>query len=107
MASITRGTTPSVTVRVPMDLTDYTCYLSFGEERKPWITADNSQMEAEYGQEESVLVFTLTQKQTLALKSASALVQLRLIKDDVALATNMAMVDVGDIIQGGVIEDAY
>lgn len=104
---ITRGTTPSITVRVPMDLTGYTCYLSIGKKaRSPYLTADNSQMSATYG-DESVLVFTLTQEQTLACKAGSAYVQLRIIDGEDALASTMEQIEVFDIVRDGEIEDAY
>lgn len=104
---ITRGTTPSITVTVPMDLTGYTCYLSIGKKpRFPYFTADNSQMTATYG-ETSILVFTLTQEQTLACKAGKALVQLRLIDGDTALASTMGEVEIFDIVRDGEIEDAY
>jgi hypothetical protein len=104
---ITRGTTPSITVTVPMDLTGYTCYLSIGRKPKaPYFTADNSQMVAEYG-ETSKLTFTLTQEQTLACKAGKALVQLRIIDGDAALASTMAEVEIFDIVKDGEIKDEY
>ena len=107
MDGITRGTTPSITVTVPMDLTGYTCFLSIGRKPKaPYLTADNSQMDATYG-ETSVLVFTLTQEQTLACKAGKALVQLRIIDGDAALASTMAEVEIFDVVKDGVIQDEY
>ena len=104
---ITRGTTPSITVTVPMDLTGYTCYLSIGRKPKaPYLTADNSQMTATFG-ETSTLTFTLTQEQTLACKAGKALVQLRIIDGDAALASTMGEVEVFDIVKDGVITDEY
>ena len=104
---ITRGTTPSITVTVPMDLTGYTCYLSIGKKpRAPYLTASNDQMTATYG-ETSTLVFTLTQEQTLACKAGTAYVQLRLIDGDAALASTMAEVEIFDIVKDGEIKDEY
>lgn len=104
---ITRGTTPSITVTVPMDLTGYTCYLSIGRKPKaPYLTASNDQMTATYG-ETSTLTFTLTQEQTLACKAGNALVQLRIIDGDAALASTMAEVEIFDIVKDGVITDEY
>lgn len=106
-AGITRGTTPSITVTVPMDLTGYTCILSIGKkQRTPYVTVDNAQMTATYG-ETSTLVFTLTQKQTLACKAGTAYVQLRLIDGDTALASTMSEMEVYDIVKDGEIVDAY
>jgi len=104
---VTRGTTPSITVTVPMDLTGYTCYLSIGKKpRAPYLTASNDQMTATYG-ETSTLVFTLTQEQTLACKAGTAYVQLRLIDGDAALASTMAEVEIFDIVKDGEIKDEY
>lgn len=104
---ITRGTTPSIPVTVPMDLTGYTCYLSIGKKaRSPYFTADNSQMVATYG-ETSTLVFTLTQEQTLACKAGIAYVQLRLIDGETALASTMGEIQVFDVVKDGEIEDVY
>ena len=104
---ITRGTTPSITVTVPMDLTGYTCFLSIGRKPKaPYLTASNDQMTATYG-ETSTLTFTLTQEQTLACKAGRALVQLRIIDGDAALASTMAEVEIFDVVKDGVITDEY
>lgn len=104
---ITRGTTPSIPVTVPMNLEGYTCYLSIGKKaRAPYFTADNSQMTATYG-DTSVLIFTLTQEQTLSCKPGNALVQLRLIDGETALASTMCEVKIFDVIKDGEIEDAY
>ena len=104
---ITRGTTPSITVTVPMDLTGYTCYLSIGRKPKaPYFTADNSQMTATFG-ETSTLTFTLTQEQTLACKAGKAFVQLRIIDGDAALASTMGEVEIFDVVKDGVIQDEY
>ena len=107
MDGITRGTTPSITVTVPMDLTGYTCYLSIGRKPKaPYLTASNDQMAATYG-ETSTLTFTLTQEQTLACKAGKALVQLRIIDGDAALASTMGEVEIFDIVKDGEIKDEY
>jgi hypothetical protein len=103
---ITRGTTPSITVTVPMNLTGYTCFLSIGRKPKaPFFTADNSQMVAEYG-ETSTLTFTLTQEQTLDCAAGGAYIQLRIIDDEAALASTMGAIEIFDVLRGGVIADA-
>jgi len=104
---ITRGTTPSIPVTVPMNLEGYTCYLSIGKKvRAPYFTADNSQMTATYG-ETSTLIFTLTQDQTLACKAGKALIQLRIIDGDAALASTTAEIEIFDVVKDGVITDEY
>jgi len=107
MASITRGTTPSPSFTVPLNLEGYTCQLSIGLIHQPWLTVDNAQMSATYGESSSTLVFTLTQKQTLRLKAGKAYVQLRLISGDTALATHPAEISIVDIVKDGVITDEY
>lgn len=105
-AGITRGTTPIIAVTVPMDLTGYTCYLTIGKvPGAPYVTVDNSQMSAEYG-EVSKLTFSLTQEQTLDCSAGDAYLQLRLVDNGTAMATTMGKIDVLDVIQDGVIVDA-
>lgn len=104
---ITRGTTPSISVEVPMNLEGYTCYFSVGKKlHAPYFTVDNSQMSATYG-EKSTLIFTLTQAQTLSCKAGTAYVQLRFIKDDVALASTITETTIYDVVKDGEIEDVY
>ena len=112
MAEMYRGTTPTVTCTVDMDLTDFSCYMAVGPKpRKPWLVADNRQMtfDLDTSGETPVttLGYTLTQQQTLECKAGKAYVQLRVIKDDVALATDWGEISIGDIIEDGVIEDEY
>lgn len=108
-----RGTTESFFCEVDgLDLTDYTCYLSIGSKAgKPYFTMDNSQMTLDVDtsgeQPVSNLTFTATQEQTLACKAGKTNVQIRVIKDDDALATNWGELVVGDIIKNGVITDDY
>lgn len=97
---ITRGTTPSITFTVPMDLTDFDCELDIGKVGDPWVIVDGSQMVAEYG-ETSTIAFTLTEEQTLALRRGDAEVQLRIAKGDVSLATNRAPIRVEGLIREG------
>ena len=114
MAAVTvyRGTTPTVTCTVDMDLTDYSCYLSLGSKaHKPYFTADNEQMgfDVDVSGETpvSTLTYTLTQEQTLSCKGGKCYVQLRVIKDDKALATDWGEVSIGEIIKDGMIHDDY
>ena len=104
-AGITRGTTPIIAVTVPMDLTGYTCYLTIGKvPGEPYVTVDNSQMTAEYG-EVTKLTYTLTQEQTLDCAAGDAYIQLRLIDNASALASSMGAIEIFDVLRGGVIAD--
>lgn len=112
MADIYRGTTPTVECTVDMDLTDYSCYLAIGlKPHKPYFVADNEQMTIDVDTSGEVpvstLEYTLTQEQTLACKAGKGYVQLRVIKDDVALATDWGELAIGDIIEDGEIHDEY
>lgn len=104
---ITRGTTPSIPVTVPMNLDGYTCYLSIGRKpHEPYVTVDNSQMQATYGNT-SHLMFTLTQSQTLSCKPGKACVQLRFINGDTAYASTIGEIEIFDVVKDGEIQDAY
>lgn len=110
--TIYRGTTPTVTCTVGMDLTDYSCYMALGPKAgKPYFVADNEQMEFSVDTSGeapvSTLAYTLTQEQTLKCKGGKCFVQLRVIKDAVALATDWGELTVGDIIEDGAIADEY
>lgn len=112
MATIYRGTTPTVTCTVEMDLTDYSCYLAFGAKaHKPYFVVDNEQMtltvDTSGETPVSTLDYTLTQEQTLICKAGKSYVQLRVIKDDVALATDWGELTIGDVIEDGEIHDEY
>lgn len=104
-AGITRGTTPIIAVTVPMDLTGYTCYLTIGKvPGEPYVTVDNSQMSAEYG-EVTKLTYTLTQEQTLDCAAGDAYIQLRIIDNEAALASTMGAIEIFDVLREGVIAD--
>jgi len=108
MPTIHRGTTPTITCTVGMDLTDYSCYLAIGPKaRKPWLIADNEQMIFSVEGDESTLAYTLTQEQTLECKAGKAYVQLRVIKDEVALASDFGELTIADIIEDGEITDDF
>lgn len=112
MATVYRGTTPTVTCTVEMDLTDYSCYLAFGPKaHKPYFVVDNEQMTFSVDTSGEVpvstLEYTLTQEQTLLCKAGKSYAQLRVIKDEVALATDWGELTIGDIIEDGEITDEY
>lgn len=103
MIQITRGTTPTVEVDVDTDLTDYTCYLAIGKAKQAKVTSSNCTMELDG--DSTKLAFKLTQDETLSLAKGQTKIQLRAIKDDDAIATEMLDIEVLDIVQDGVIED--
>lgn len=107
MLQLTRGTTPTVNIEVEADLTDYTCELSIGKYGKPYFTADNQQMSFSLSDGKSNCAFKLTQQQMLACKTGECLMQMRAVKDDTAIATEVVEIEVLDVIEQSVIDDVY
>lgn len=107
MTQITRGTTPTVSIEVDADLTDFTCELSIGKYGKPYFTVDNESMTLSVSEGTSTCSFKLTQAQTLKCKAGKTLMQMRAIKNDDAIATNAVEIEVLDAIEQSVIEDVY
>ena len=52
-------------------------------------------------------MYTLTQEQTLSCKAGKAKIQIRVIEGDTALASEMAEINVLDVVKGGEIVDEY
>lgn len=106
-AVITRGTTPTVKCIVTdadgtaINLAGYTCFFSIGRIKNPQLTVSNEQMEIDG----NMVLVTLTQEQTLALKTGDTYMQLRAIDGDTAIATDTKPIHVADIIHNGVITD--
>ncbi len=106
MSDIFRGTTPTISVTVNLDLTGYTCYLAIGRRANhAQVVVDNTQMTITVDAGVSTLAYTLTQEQTLSLSEGDAQMQLRIIDGDTALASEWVSVSIGGILQDGVITD--
>lgn len=107
MATVIRGTTPTITCNVTddggqaIDLTGYTLFFSIGKPTRPQLTVTNDQMTISGG----TVAVTLTQEQTLALNAGETLMQLRMVDGTTALATLMKQVTIAPIIYNGEIED--
>lgn len=105
-----RGTTPTITLTVDTDLTDWTIYATF-KNSGTILTFENDRMDVEYvpanqdAPGKTVITLTLTQEETLALGIGSAEVQVRAIHDGTAIATDIQTVGVGRIIKEGVIDE--
>lgn len=97
-----RGTTPTLTLTVDTDLDGWTVYVTV-KSGCTSITVDDAPITVEDGV--STILVTLSQEETLALRD-SAEIQLRAIKDGTAIATDIAKVDVGRILQDGVIGES-
>lgn len=104
---IIRGTTPRITCRIPGNLTETHLFFSVGpESRFSWFTVGHERMTVDYDTEESrtVIVFTLTQKETCACKAGKAYAQFRAV--DIAgngMASNRIEVEIVDVIKDGVL----
>ena len=103
METITRGTTPTIEFKISANLIDYDCYLSFGKARNPVFTLTEAKKVLASGK--TTLTYKLTQDQTLALKRGQTSMQVRAIKGNDAVATEMVEVSVDDIILDGEIVD--
>lgn len=99
-----RGTTPTLTIEaLNVDLTSFQNMVLI---RQGSYLIKRKKVVAEYAEDVSTLSVTLTQKETLALKSGKlAYVQVRFINEDgVAGGTEEAEVPVKDILEDVVIE---
>lgn len=99
-----RGTTPTITLTVGADIADWTLYVSF-DNNGTVTTFEDDRLTKTLDGARTVIDITLTQEETLAFKVGSAEVQIRAIKDDVAIATNIQKIDVARIIKDGVISE--
>ena len=105
-----RGTTPRITCRIPGDLTETHLFFSVGpENRHTWFTVGHERMTVDYdsAENETAIVFTLTQKETCACKAGKAYAQFRAV--DVSgngMASNKIEVEIVDVIKDGVISYA-
>ena len=101
---IYRGTTPNVKCATSYDLTDYKIYFSIGPKPlKKWLAVDPDNINIERKGNRTYLSFQLTQEQTLSCKAGKAFAQIRAIKDEYAVASEMIPLEIKDIIEGGII----
>ena len=98
-----RGTTPTITMTVDMDLTTWTVYISIHSTKNNTITFDDNRLTKSYANETTTMTLTLTQQETLALGVGIADIQLRAIKDGTAVASSIEQIPIGRILQDGVI----
>ena len=101
-----RGTTPTIPLVVDTDLNGWTVYVTLSNGSHQ-ITVDNTRLEIAYDAEtESTdIEVALTQEETLSLPVGYADVQVRAIKDGIAIATDVQSIDVGRILKEGVIDE--
>lgn len=99
-----RGTTPVITLTVDADIADWTMYVSF-RNNENIVTFEDDRLTKTAQSEQTTIEITLTQEETLAFSVGTADVQIRAIKDDVAIATNIKKIDIAPIIKDGVIDE--
>lgn len=104
-----RGTTPNIRVTVNADITDMYIYLAFSVGRYLFVLENddlNIELDESGDSPSTVITATLTQEQTLAMKSGyDCEVQIRAVKDSgiTAIATTIAKIPVERILQDGVL----
>lgn len=99
-----RGTTPTITLTVGADIHDWTMYVSMKTGGNILDLEDDRLVKTLNGTD-TVVEFVLTQEETLAFDVGSLEVQIRAIKDGVAVATDIEKMNVDRIIKGGVIDE--
>lgn len=99
-----RGTTPTITVTAPVDLTDYTLYLTFAQVGNE-VTLTNKDMTVAVKDGKTTITATLTQEQTLAWQADEDVrVQLRCKSGSgAAAASTIVRTPMEGIIKEGVI----
>lgn len=97
-----RGTTPTITLEVDTDLSEWTVYVTM-KGAGGAVELTNPRLEFADEGEAHLIMLALTQQETLRLRPGACEVQIRAVKDDVAVATNIAKLDVGRILKEGVI----
>lgn len=99
-----RGTTPTYIQTIDnYDLTDTTVYVTI---KDSWtrLTLTNNVQSIQYDGNKSIIVFRLTQDETLSFREGKAEVQVRFIDiGGIAKATDIQPIDVCRILQPGVI----
>ena len=111
-----RGTTPAILLTVDTDLTGFSVYVTIRSytENIPEIlkchparqtTIENDRLTVDVDDGISTIAFSLTQEETLAFAPGKAEIQVRAIKDGTASATEIAKVNVGNILLEGVIDE--
>lgn len=98
-----RGTTPTLTLTVDADITEWTVYATFKTNGQEY-TFENDRLQMTAEDDVTTILLTLTQEETLAMYG-SAEVQVRAIHDGTAIATDIQRVDVGRILKDGVIDE--
>lgn len=99
-----RGTTPIIKLKAKFDLRNWHLYVTLKQGLVSY-TFENDSIEVDFKDGCSFLSFMLTQEQTLSFnENGKVEIQLRAAKDNSAIASKVATVDVYRILMGGVID---
>lgn len=99
-----RGTTPIIKLKAKFDLRGWNLYITLKQGLVSY-TFENDDIEVDFENGYSFLSFMLTQEQTLSFNDKNDVeIQLRAAKDDSAVASKVAFVNVDRILMGGVID---
>lgn len=98
-----RGTTPTITVTVDTDLTDWSLYLAIAQ-GGTMLVLESDRLDVSVSEGVTSLAFTLTQEETLAFDARPVELQVRAAHNGTAIATGIKAVPVSRILQGGVID---
>jgi len=103
-----RGTTPTITLTVDADVTGHAVEVTL---RRPFMEPltltndpDDNRLAMALDDGKTAIEFTLTQDETLAMHGPVE-VQVRAVKNGVAIATDIGTLDVGRILREGVIHE--
>ena len=99
-----RGTTPTITLTVDADVHDWTMYVTFANGGNQ-VTFEDDRLVKTLDGPQTKVEFVLSQEETLALSVGTVEVQIRAIKDGVALATDIQRLPIDRIIKEGVIDE--
>lgn len=100
-----RGTTPTITLTVGCDLTDMNIYVALKQAGRSVIVKTGDDLIITPVDGGTQIEVTFTQEETLALSVGKVDVQIRATQAGgaVAIASNIASIDVGKILQDGVL----
>lgn len=100
-----RGTTPTLTLTVDADIVGWTCYVAMRAGCHT-ILLEGERLDVTQSAEEGStdIALTLTQEETLSMTCGPCEVQVRAANNGSAVATDIARIDVGRIIQDGEID---
>ena len=100
-----RGTTPVITLSVDMDITEYTVFVAL-KSRNHSLILDDSRISKDFQDGKTVIVFALSQAETLDFSPGECKVQIRAVKGQTAIATDIGMLEIDPILQQGIIHGA-